>query len=127
MAQQADCIDKSVYDELKNMMKSKFVEFLQSYVTSMDEHMKAADNALSESNLLKIRSNVHPIIATSYLLGAIELSNIAKNIQNMIEEHEEAGTHIAIIDVASVYERLVSEYAAVKTILLKDLKNDTEI
>ncbi len=126
MAQQADCIDKSVYDELKNMMKSKFVEFLQSYITSMDEHMNAADDALSESNLLKIRSNIHPIVSTSYLLGAVELSNIAKNIQNMIEEHEETGAHVAIIDVASVYEKLVSEYSAVKTILLKDLKNDIE-
>ena len=117
-----DCIDETVYGELKLIMKDKFHQFLDVYIKSMDEYLSKGAQALAEEDFEELASNVHPIKSTSYALGAVALAENAEKIHSMIEAHREKKIDIDKQKLIIIYNSLVEDYRSVKEVLKEELE-----
>lgn len=116
-------IDSKSYNALKEIMKTKFHDFLQSYVDSMDKYIGMAETGLSQSDFRLVQQNVHPVKSTSYTLGAMKLGHMAEIIEDLIEARVENNDMLTAEEISPLYRDLADEYKIVRTFLLEEMAN----
>jgi HPt (histidine-containing phosphotransfer) domain-containing protein len=113
-------INPDSYSDLKSLLGDNLSDFLQSYISSMDNYTNEGKKALLSGNMHNLVHNVHPMKSTSAMIGAIKISELAYEIEVLGRKQLE-NSSINIQEISEKYDLLVSEYEKVTKILEKDI------
>jgi len=104
-------IDVEILATLKNSVGEIFNEIIPAYIEQSDQMLNDIENLLSRGDHKTVERYAHSIKSSSYNVGAINLSNIAR----ILEEKTRGGTDTALL--TTHISSLKQEYVLVKTAL----------
>jgi CheY-like chemotaxis protein/HPt (histidine-containing phosphotransfer) domain-containing protein len=109
-------IDRSVLDELYEIMEDEFVSVLESYLKSAPGLMHGIRDAVKDRDMDALVKSAHPLKSISANVGAMELSILARDLEFKGRQNDHSGLVESYNQTAQVYRRTVSE---LKTIVDK--------
>jgi signal transduction histidine kinase/DNA-binding response OmpR family regulator/HPt (histidine-containing phosphotransfer) domain-containing protein len=102
-------IDRSVLEELYEIMEEDFVSVIESYLKSAPGLMYAIRDAVRAGDMDKLVKSAHPLKSSSANVGAMELSVLAKELEFKGRQSDTHGLVASYNKAADVYRRSVSE------------------
>ncbi len=97
-----EILDTTVFEEAKSLLKDKFDFLLDCYIDDVELYMKEIQDAVSSKNIEGIVRPAHTIKSTSKRMGALRLSDIARDIELAAREaansNEDAGVNLEILE-----------------------------
>ena len=109
-------IDRSVLEELYEIMEDDFVSVLESYLKSAPGLMHAIRDAVKEGDMDGLVKSAHPLKSSSANVGAMELSILARELEFKGRQGDASGLVASYNQAADIYRRSISE---LKTIVDK--------
>ncbi|MCU7884945.1 MAG: response regulator, partial [Candidatus Thiodiazotropha sp. (ex Lucinoma annulata)] len=109
-------IDRSILEELFEIMEDEFVSVLESYLSSAPGLMHAIRDAVRVGDMDALVKSAHPLKSSSANVGAMELSILARDLEFKGRQSDAAGLVNSYNQTADVYRRTISE---LKTIVDK--------
>lgn len=116
----ADIVDYKLLDEAKSLLKDKFDLLLGCYIEDVENYIKEMQNAAAGKNIEGIVLPAHTIKSTSKRMGALRLSNIAKDIE--IAAREAANANLqgpCSADIMANIHTITTVFKETRDILLK--------
>jgi len=113
-------LDQEILSEARDMMKARFPDMVKFYLEDSASYLKAIRGGLDESDPQKIISSAHTIKSSSRQLGAILVSEIAKDIEAIAREivNDDGGDMTVI---AQKLEQLIRHFEQTEANLKKYL------
>jgi signal transduction histidine kinase/DNA-binding response OmpR family regulator/HPt (histidine-containing phosphotransfer) domain-containing protein len=102
-------IDRSVLEELFEIMEDEFVSVLESYLKSAPGLMHGIRDAVKERDMDALVKSAHPLKSSSANVGAMELSILARELEFKGRQNDHSGLVDSYNQTAQVYRRTVSE------------------
>jgi signal transduction histidine kinase/DNA-binding response OmpR family regulator/HPt (histidine-containing phosphotransfer) domain-containing protein len=102
-------IDRSVLEELYEIMEDEFVSVIESYLNSAPGLMVGIRDAVKERDMNALVKSAHPLKSSSANVGAMELSTLARDLEFKGRENDSSGLVDSYNLTAEVYRRTVSE------------------
>ncbi|MCU7815692.1 MAG: response regulator [Candidatus Thiodiazotropha sp. (ex Rostrolucina anterorostrata)] len=109
-------IDRSILEELFEIMEEEFVSVLESYLSSAPGLMHAIRDAVKAGDMDALVKSAHPLKSSSANVGAMELSILARELEFKGRQSDATGLVNSYNQTADVYRRTISE---LKTIVDK--------
>ncbi|MCU7932736.1 MAG: response regulator [Candidatus Thiodiazotropha sp. (ex Codakia rugifera)] len=109
-------IDRSILEELFEIMEDEFVSVLESYLSSAPGLMHAIRDAVKAGDMDALVKSAHPLKSSSANVGAMELSILARELEFKGRQSDASGLVNSYNQTADVYRRTISE---LKTIVDK--------
>lgn len=109
-------IDRSILEELFEIMEDEFVSVLESYLSSAPGLMHAIRDAVKAGDMDALVKSAHPLKSSSANVGAMELSIMARELEFKGRQSDATGLVNSYNQTADVYRRTISE---LKTIVDK--------
>jgi len=98
----AEILNAALFEEAKSLLKDKFDFLLGCYIDDVELYMREIQDAVSNKNIEGIVRPAHTIKSTSKRMGALRLSDIAKDIELAAREaansNEDPLLHPDILD-----------------------------
>lgn len=101
-------IDYAVFNDLRERMGNKFGIIAETYIKDSDRYLKNITNNLNQTpvNLSAIIEDAHSLKSTSALLGLMQASNIAKDLEYKGKELRENQDFLNVKVLESIKEDL---------------------
>ena len=81
MSNQSTVLDEAVISEVKDMMKDKFPTMLSYFIEDSEMYVKQTEEGFAANSAEEIVSPAHTLKSSSKQMGAMLLSDIAKDIE----------------------------------------------
>ena len=115
-------IDEDAFKELNGILGDGMRDFVSVYLGDSEKHVTRSKEGLANQDWHILERSVHTLVSSSYAIGARKLSQIAKNIQTIIEDADDADEDVNGEAIAPLHSDLLTEYDGVKSELLERLK-----
>ncbi|PVV07790.1 MAG: hybrid sensor histidine kinase/response regulator [gamma proteobacterium symbiont of Ctena orbiculata] len=102
-------IDRSVLEELYEIMEDEFVSVLESYLKSAPGLMHGIRDAVKDRDMDALVKSAHPLKSSSANVGAMELSILARELEFKGRQNDTSGLVDNYNQAADVYRRTVAE------------------
>ncbi|MES9968613.1 MAG: ATP-binding protein [Candidatus Thiodiazotropha sp.] len=102
-------IDRSVLEELYEIMEDEFVSVLDSYLKSAPGLMHGIRDAVKDRDMDALVKSAHPLKSSSANVGAMELSILARELEFKGRQNDTAGLVDSYNQAADVYRRTIAE------------------
>jgi HPt (histidine-containing phosphotransfer) domain-containing protein len=102
-------IDRTVLEELYEIMEDEFVSVLESYLKSAPGLMYSIRDAVKDLDMDALVKSAHPLKSSSANVGALELSTLARELEFKGRENDTIGLVESYNQTADVYRRTISE------------------
>ncbi|WP_316368033.1 ATP-binding protein [Candidatus Thiodiazotropha sp. CDECU1] len=102
-------IDRSVLEELYEIMEDEFVSVLESYLKSAPGLMHGIRDAVKDRDMDALVKSAHPLKSSSANVGAMELSILARELEFKGRQNDTSGLVDNYNQAADVYRRTVTE------------------
>jgi signal transduction histidine kinase/DNA-binding response OmpR family regulator/HPt (histidine-containing phosphotransfer) domain-containing protein len=102
-------IDRTVLEELFEIMEDEFVSVLESYLKSAPGLMYGIRDAVKDLDMDALVKSAHPLKSSSANVGAMELSTLARELEFKGRENDTASLVDCYNQTADVYRRTISE------------------
>ncbi|MEW8507528.1 MAG: response regulator [Candidatus Thiodiazotropha sp.] len=102
-------IDRSVLEELYEIMEDEFVSVLESYLSSAPGLMHGIRDAVKDRDLDALVKSAHPLKSSSANVGAMELSILARELEFKGRQKDTSGLVSSYNQAADVYRRTITE------------------
>jgi signal transduction histidine kinase/CheY-like chemotaxis protein/HPt (histidine-containing phosphotransfer) domain-containing protein len=102
-------IDRTVLEELYEIMEDEFVSVLESYLNSAPGLMYGIRDAVKDLDMDALVKSAHPLKSSSANVGAMELSTLARELEFKGRENDTAGLVDSYNQTAEVYRKTISE------------------
>ena len=76
-----ELLDTATYDGMKELLEDEFPAFLELFFNENQEALDKIKNGLEANDADAIRAAAHNIKSSSGYIGAVKLSELAKNIE----------------------------------------------
>lgn len=106
-------IDRTVLEELYEIMEDEFVSVLESYLKSAPGLMYGIRDAVRDLDMDALVKSAHPLKSSSANVGAMELSVLARDLEFKGRENDAAGLVESYNQTADVYRRSVAELKSI--------------
>jgi CheY-like chemotaxis protein/HPt (histidine-containing phosphotransfer) domain-containing protein len=106
-------IDRSVLEELYEIMEEEFVSVIESYLNSAPGLMVGIRDAVKDRDMNALVKSAHPLKSSSANVGAMELSTLARDLEFKGRENDSSGLVDSYNLAAEVYRRTVSELKSI--------------
>jgi HPt (histidine-containing phosphotransfer) domain-containing protein len=106
-------IDRSVLEELYEIMEDEFVSVLESYLKSAPGLIHGIRDAVRDRDMDSLVKSAHPLKSSSANVGAMELSILARDLEFKGRKNDHSGLVDSYNQTAQVYRRTVSELKAI--------------
>jgi len=102
-------IDKTIFDELKQMSGDDFItELVDAFLDDAPNMLKNLHTSLKSRDVETFRRNAHSLKSNAHTFGAIELGSLAKELEFMARENNlEIGDRLEVLEEA--YEKAAEE------------------
>ena len=99
-----EIVDLEALEDARSAMQDKFGTMLEYYLEDSESYLNAISAALPDGNAEVIATNAHSLKSSSRQLGAVAVSDIAREIEEKARGmlDGDGDTH----DIASLFERL---------------------
>jgi HPt (histidine-containing phosphotransfer) domain-containing protein len=84
-------IDKASFEEARSMMKAKFPAILQYFLEDAEGYIGAIRKGVAAGKSVEIFPSAHSLKSSSRQLGAIRLSELAKELELLARNQVESG------------------------------------
>ncbi len=101
-------LDEDMMIELQEIMEDEFDVLLQTYLTDAVIKLESIDSALTERDHVKLRESAHSLKGSSSNIGALPLSGLCANIENLARENQISEAQKIIGGVRAEYEHVKS-------------------
>ncbi|MBT2968676.1 MAG: hybrid sensor histidine kinase/response regulator [gamma proteobacterium symbiont of Ctena orbiculata] len=102
-------IDRSVLEELYEIMEDEFVSVLESYLKSAPALMHGIRDAVKDRDMDALVKSAHPLKSSSANVGAMELSILARDLEFKGRQNDSSGLVNSYNQAADVYRRTIAE------------------
>jgi signal transduction histidine kinase/DNA-binding NarL/FixJ family response regulator/HPt (histidine-containing phosphotransfer) domain-containing protein len=102
-------IDRSVLEELYEIMEDEFVSVLESYLKSAPGLMHGIRDAVRDRDMESLVKSAHPLKSSSANVGAMELSILARELEFKGRQNDASGLVGSYNQAADVYRRTIAE------------------
>jgi HPt (histidine-containing phosphotransfer) domain-containing protein len=102
-------IDRSVLEELYEIMEEDFVSVLESYLKSAPGLMLGIRDAVKAGDMDGLVKSAHPLKSSSANVGAMELSILARELEFKGRQGDANGLVSSYNQTAEIYRRSISE------------------
>ena len=104
-----DTIDKSVFDNLRNLMGDEFLALLQAYEEDTAEFVKTLRDACSKDDHAALQLPAHSMKSSSANMGAMRLSTLAKKLEEQVRSNSLVDVEQQISEIEKEFELVVKE------------------
>lgn len=107
-------IDKKTFEDLKQMSGDDFIgELVDAFLEDAPNMLDAMRTALEVNDVESFRRNAHSLKSNAHTFGAIELGELAKELEAMGRDGNlEIGSRLEVL--VEAYEKAADELAALK-------------
>lgn len=107
-------IDKKTFEDLKQMSGDDFIgELVDAFLEDAPNMLDAMRTALEANDVESFRRNAHSLKSNAHTFGAIELGELAKELEAMGRDGNlEIGSRLEVL--VEAYEKAADELAALK-------------
>jgi HPt (histidine-containing phosphotransfer) domain-containing protein len=107
-------IDKKTFEDLKQMSGDDFIgELIDAFLEDAPNMLDAMRTALEAKDVESFRRNAHSLKTNANTFGAMELGELAKELEAMGRDNNlEIGNRLEVL--VDAYEKAASELAALK-------------
>ncbi len=109
-------LDEATIVELKEIMEEEFDVLLETYLSDAVIKLDSIDSALDEGDKEKLRESAHSLKGSSSNIGALPLSGLCANIENLARENQ-------IMEIIKIVPGVRSEYERVRVLLEEKLNH----
>jgi signal transduction histidine kinase/DNA-binding response OmpR family regulator/HPt (histidine-containing phosphotransfer) domain-containing protein len=102
-------IDRSVLEELYEIMEDDFISVIESYLKSAPGLMLGIRDAVKAGDMEGLVKSAHPLKSSSANVGAMELSILARDLEFKGRQGDANGLVASYNQTAEIYRRTVSE------------------
>jgi signal transduction histidine kinase/DNA-binding response OmpR family regulator/HPt (histidine-containing phosphotransfer) domain-containing protein len=102
-------IDRSVLEELYEIMEEDFVSVLESYLKSAPGLMHDIRDAVKAGDMDGLVKSAHPLKSSSANVGAMELSILARELEFKGRQGDSNGLVASYNQTAEIYRRSITE------------------
>ena len=102
-------IDRSVLEELYEIMEEDFVSVLESYLKSAPGLMHGIRDAVKSGDMEGLVKSAHPLKSSSANVGAMELSILARDLEFKGRQGDTNGLVASYNQTAEIYRRSITE------------------
>ncbi|MEW8218370.1 MAG: ATP-binding protein [Candidatus Thiodiazotropha taylori] len=106
-------IDRSVLEELYEIMEEDFVSVLESYLKSAPGLMLGIRDAVKSGDMEGLVKSAHPLKSSSANVGAMELSILARDLEFKGRQGDTNGLVASYNQTAEIYRRSISELKSI--------------
>ncbi|MCG7874217.1 MAG: ATP-binding protein [Candidatus Thiodiazotropha lotti] len=106
-------IDRSVLEELYEIMEEDFVSVLESYLKSAPGLMLGIRDAVKSGDMEGLVKSAHPLKSSSANVGAMELSILARDLEFKGRQGDSNGLVASYNQTAEVYRRSITELKSI--------------
>lgn len=109
-------LDEEMIIELQEIMEDEFDVLLQTYLSDAILKLESIDSALSEGDQDKLRESAHSLKGSSSNIGALPLSGLCADIENLAREN-------LISEAQKIIGGVKAEYECVRCLLEEKLSH----
>ena len=102
-----DSIDKSMIEELKELMEDDFPVLIETYIQDCDERITGLTTAIADSDSTEVRELAHAFKGSSSNLGAQKLADLCFSLETMGREDD-------LGRAADTFDSVKAEYQVVR-------------
>jgi HPt (histidine-containing phosphotransfer) domain-containing protein len=102
-------IDRSVLEELYEIMEEDFVSVIKSYLSSAPGLMHGIRDAVKSGDMDALVKSAHPLKSSSANVGAMELSHLARELEFKGRERDSSGLVETYNRTAEAFRNSVGE------------------
>ncbi|MGD9164009.1 MAG: response regulator, partial [Chromatiales bacterium] len=106
-------IDRTVLQELYDIMEEDFVSVIQSYLNSAPSLMRGVRDAVQNQDMEALVRSAHPLKSSSANVGAMELSVLAKELEFKGRQNDRNDLINCYNRTAEAYRKSVDELRAI--------------
>ena len=108
-------IDKKSFDELKQMSGEDFInELIDAFLDDAPNMIASMRDALIAKNVESFRRNAHSMKSNANTFGAVELSELARELEFMARENNlEVGDRLEMLD--QLFAKVAEELQGMRT------------
>ena len=104
-----NAIDRSVYENLRELMGDEFTDLLQAYKEDTIEFTKALRDACDSADHAALQVPAHSMKSSSANIGAMHLSALAKKLEEQVRSDTLKDIEQQVSDIEKEFERVVAE------------------
>ena len=95
-------IDKTTFDELKQMSGAEFInELIDAFLDDAPNMIQSMQTALAAKDVESFRRNAHSLKSNAHTFGAMELGALARDLENMGKENNlDIGNKLEVLNEA---------------------------
>lgn len=108
-------VDRSTIDQLKKLMKQKYILALDDYLRSSEDYIKKIQTSISHGDGKQIGLLVHSLKSSSRQVGAMKLGDLAEKIEKLAKESDIDG-------IKDLFDKAKAEYKKVREVLHDEMK-----
>lgn len=90
-------LNQAAICQLQDILGANFTHSIQQYFEHAENYIKTIEDALQKDDLAAAAQAAHPLKSSSAQVGAAELSEIAKSIENIARENQEVELTVALL------------------------------
>lgn len=102
-------IDQEVFNEMKELMEDAMGEFIETYLDNSPKLLESISQSLPSEDLDHIFHNAHQLKGGSGSIGAMQVFQIAMQMEEKARGGEKDGLEDLFIDLQKAYEQAASE------------------
>jgi len=111
-------VDPAAVERLKRLGGNEFVvKMIDLFSSYAAEKLTAAQQALSADNLTGLADAVHPIKSSAGNVGAVQVQELAKQIEHQARQSDRAGLADRVTELERAFLGSKSELERIKTAL----------
>ncbi len=106
-------LDQTIVEEARAMMKTKFPTMVQYFFEDAEMYLAGVREGIAEKNIEKIVSPAHTLKSSSRQMGALRLSDIAKETEHLARDQVNSGGDIQVfVSLLAQLEQTLAETKA---------------
>lgn len=103
-------IDLNIVEEAKSVMNDKFPLMIEYFLEDSENYIKSIKESMEANDISQVVSPSHTIKSSAKQLGAIRLSEYAKQVEELSRNISE-GTGGDVTDLQDICEKLYEAFA----------------
>lgn len=109
-------INHEVFDMTANLLEESFTTLIQKYLEDSANYIKQVADGVANADLKKISENSHPLKSSSLVIGAEQVSDLAKQLEHAAREQQSA-------NYAELLSKLQQAFAELEAKLIPSLSH----
>lgn len=102
-------LDSAIVQELQSVMGGDFRTLVESFVHDSRQRLEALEDAIERQDAAEVRQTAHSFKGSSGNLGALALSNLCLEMEQMGRSGELAAAPDKLEEIRAAYERAREE------------------